>query len=241
MRTSILLHIYLDVRLATVVAGSSAVTAGHDIHAGSVCSSGPDCEHCEIEPDTNAGVCILGNLLSDSVLHLSPIDGQMEAIIDALVSCQECELSLCKAVDEACRHTDIDGLSGTLGRLHQRPMQLRFHNHWDQRKLSLSHLIPLVPNDWLVLNWWSCRSNVMVGQSLRSFTSNLTIFADASLEGWGAHSDAATASGKLPPQWRLFAINWLELEAVRLALVAFQSQVENKHILVMFDNKTAVA
>ena len=32
----------------------------------------------------------------------------------------------------------------------------------------------------------------------------------------------------------------LELEAIRVALLAFQLQVVNKHILVMCDNKTAV-
>ena len=70
---------------------------------------------------------------------------------------------------------------------------------------------------------------MVVGQSLVPFMSDLTIFPDASLEGWGAHSDSATASGKWPPQWWSFVINWLELEAIRLALVAFQLQVDNKH------------
>ena len=60
-------------------------------------------------------VRILEILLSDGVLHLLPVNGQMEATIDALVSCQECELSLCKAVDEACRHADVNELSGALG------------------------------------------------------------------------------------------------------------------------------
>ena len=101
---------HISGRLITSVAGSSKATAGYDLHSGCVCSPGPDCEPSEFEPDTESGVCILGNLLSDGVLHLSPIDRQMEATIDTLASRQECELSLCKAVDEACRHTDVDGL-----------------------------------------------------------------------------------------------------------------------------------
>ena len=39
----------------------------------------------------------------------------MEVTVDTLVSLQECNLSLSKAVDEAHRHTDIDGLAGALG------------------------------------------------------------------------------------------------------------------------------
>ena len=36
-------------------------------------------------------------------------------------------------------------------------------------------------------------------------------------------------------------INWLELEAIRLDLLAFKMQVVIKHVLVMCDNKMAVA
>ena len=81
-------------RLATVVAGSTAASAGHDIHARTVCIPGTECELSKIEPDAKSGVRILGNSLSDSTLHLLPIDGQVEAAIDALASCQEFELSL---------------------------------------------------------------------------------------------------------------------------------------------------
>ena len=75
---------------------------------------GIDCEFHKIEPDTQSGIHILGKLLSDGTLHLSPIDRQVDMIIDALASHQEFRLSLCTAVDEAHRHTDVDGLSGAL-------------------------------------------------------------------------------------------------------------------------------
>ena len=60
--------------------------------------------------------CIfLGELILDGVLHLLSINGQMEVTIDTLVSRQECGLTLCKAVDEAYRHTNIYRLPGALG------------------------------------------------------------------------------------------------------------------------------
>ena len=55
------------------------------------------------------------------------------------------------------------------------------------------------------------------------------------------HSDSVTASGKWPPQWRSFFISWFELQVIRLALLVFQPQVVNKHVLVMCDIKMAVA
>ena len=128
-----------------------------------------------------------------------------------------------------------------LGRLHRRHLQLSFRDRWDRKRRPLTQQIPLQPYDRLMLNWWSRRSNVMVGQSLTPFSSDVTMFTDASLQGWGAHLDSATASGKWPPQWRSFAINWLELEAIRRALIAFQPLVQNSHVLVMCDNRTAVA
>ena len=38
----------------------------------------------------------------------------------------------------------------------------------------------------------------------------------------------------------VFSMNWLELEAIRLALVAFNPLMANRHVLVMCDNKTVI-
>ena len=64
------------------------------------------------------------------MLHLLPVDGQVEVTIDVLASHQEFRLSLCMAVDEARRHTDVDGLSGALG-------QTASATHTDQLSRSL--------------------------------------------------------------------------------------------------------
>ena len=44
-----------------------------------------------------------------------------------------------------------------------------------------------------------------------------------------------------PPHWRSYPINWLKLEAIRLALIALTEEISGKHILIMCNNKTAVA
>ena len=70
-----------------MVTRSTTAPAGHDVHARAVCIPGADCEFPEIKPDTQSGIHILGNLLSDGTLHLSPIDRKVEATVDALGSC----------------------------------------------------------------------------------------------------------------------------------------------------------
>ena len=55
-----------------------------------------------------------GNSLSYGMLHLSPLDGQVEVAIDVLASRQEFGFFLCEAVDEARGHADDDRVSSAL-------------------------------------------------------------------------------------------------------------------------------
>ena len=99
----------------------------------------------------------------------------------------------------------------------------------------------MTPPDRVCLNWWARRSNVMSSVSLEPFKADLMLLTDASMSGWGAHMGSLSVSGTWPPQWRTYAINWLELEAIRLALLHFARQVHGKHVLVLCDNRTAIA
>ena len=84
-----------------------------------------------------SGFHVLGDLHSDGILHLSPIEGQMEATINAAASLQEYGLAHCKADDEAHKHTNVYGLPSSLGRLHPRLIQLSFRNHRNREKREL--------------------------------------------------------------------------------------------------------
>ena len=128
-----------------------------------------------------------------------------------------------------------------LGRLYRRPIQFSFRNRWDRVRRSLVQRIAVLPIDRVRLQWWARRSNVMSGRSLRPFQTDLMLLTDASKSGWGAHMGSLSVSGVWPNPWRHFAINWLELEAIRLALLQFTHQVRNRDVLVMSDNKTAIA
>lgn len=69
----------------------------------------------------------------------------------------------------------------------------------------------------------------------------MTITTDASLLGWGAHSRADLAQGQWTHSEQQQTINFLELRAICLGFLHFQSKVEGKHVLLLMDNMTAKA
>ncbi|XP_070183308.1 uncharacterized protein [Littorina saxatilis] len=64
---------------------------------------------------------------------------------------------------------------------------------------------------------------------------------NASLLGWGAHTDRLTASGLWSVEQSTWHINSLELEAVFLALVAFLPSLAAKRVRLFTDNTTVAA
>ena len=128
-----------------------------------------------------------------------------------------------------------------LGRLHRRLLQISFRSKWNRKARNLKQPITISAQDRVQLWWWGRPANILSGRPLTPFSVQHTLFTDASKEGWGAHIGDHTASGLWPPLWRRMPINWLELEAIRRALLAFRLLLANSHVLVMCDNKTAVA
>ena len=101
-----------------------------------------------------------------------------------IASCQEFGLSLCKAVDEARRHADVDGLSGAHGQIALATYTTQFSRSLGPEK-TFSDPADL-PNNRLVLSWWSHQSNVMVDQTLVPFMIDLTIFTEVAPTCGGA-------------------------------------------------------
>ena len=70
---------------------------------------------------------------------------------------------------------------------------------------------------------------------------NLFFFTDASLTGWGASWQDRHLSGQWSPQDSSQHINWLKLEAIRLAVLQWGPQWHNQTVRVYCDNSTTVA
>ncbi|XP_053154497.1 T-cell acute lymphocytic leukemia protein 2 isoform X1 [Hemicordylus capensis] len=63
----------------------------------------------------------------------------------------------------------------------------------------------------------------------------------ALLFGWGVHCSDLQAHRRWEQNDLVHNINWLELKAVRLALLSFQDILEDQHVLVRMDNVTVKA
>ena len=102
-------------------------------------------------------------------------------------------------------------------------------------------MIPIPKSLHPHLKWWLEEDNVLTGQPLHPLKHALHIFTDASKEGWGAHLNEHTARGDWSlPETKLH-MNYLELNAVFLALKGFQDLCSNNTVLIATGNAMVVA
>ena len=123
-----------------------------------------------------------------------------------------------------------------LGRLYLRPLQYHFHS------LGLTNrFTPPRRSDPLVLanllRHWQDLHFLTSGIQIRPFHVDLTIFTDASTQGWGAHMGHSQISGTWTHTERQLHINCLELKAVMLALRHWAPVLQ---VMITMDNSTVV-
>ena len=128
----------------------------------------------------------------------------------------------------------------TNGRLHLRFLQLWFKDQWTQHRQSWDTPVKL-DSEFLSYLRWFLHPSVMTGVLLRLPDPSLFFFTDASLKGWGASWQTQQLSGVWSQQESRCHINWLELEAIRLALLHWGLQWSHQTVQVYCDNSTAVA
>lgn len=85
--------------------------------------------------------------------------------------------------------------------------------------------------------WWL--ENLKVSWKIRRTNPDFELFTDASLEGWGAHTDHLNTGGRWNPS-ELEHINVLELRAILFGLKSLCKE-QNKHIRIRTDSTTALA
>ena len=136
-----------------------------------------------------------------------------------------------------CSARGMDGVNRSKGRI----FSCTDSRFWRPSLHPLSFKVPIRPSLRLHLLWWVDENNLLEGRSLAYQKANLSLFTDASKEGWGAHCDSQVASGQWGGVTSQRHINWLELKAVFLALVQFETLVSARHVLLHSDNTTVVA
>ncbi|XP_061442163.1 uncharacterized protein LOC133365007 [Rhineura floridana] len=98
--------------------------------------------------------------------------------------------------------------------------------------------IPLSPTLRLSFRWWTRVQHLTQGTPFRE-PHRTVITTDASLLGWGAHCNSQFVQGVWNTAEQTQNINWLELKAVHLALLHFQSLFHLDHAVIRTDNTCA--
>ena len=105
-------------------------------------------------------------------------------------------------------------------------------------KGNFNAVITLSEDALYEIAWW--KKNIFkVFKPIRYPKINIIIYADASLEGWGASMANVSTGGAWLPDEKLMHINVLERKAILLALKSFV-KTSHKHIKIMSDNTTAI-
>ena len=144
---------------------------------------------------------------------------------------------------------DLHGLIGQMGSmalllpwacLLRRPLQWAVRDRWTQAQGSWEDLLPLGPWFREAVQPWLDSSWLRSGVPLWFLPPQLSLYTDASAQGWGAHVEEVHAAGVWSAEESAYHINLLELEAVRRALLHFQSRLTSHRVLLFTDNTTVV-
>jgi hypothetical protein len=182
----------------------------------------------------------LGLIVDSSALSLSLLPRKTHQIIEM------CRKAL------ASKSVSLREISKILGNLawaiqaipfaqgHYRCLQRQFLKESARADGNLSAIISLDREAILDLDWWASNVEAVNGRPLSTLEPDLVIFSDASLSGWGAALNDASAKGPWTGEDRSRHINELELLAALFALKSFTSQASRVSVRLMLDNITAV-
>ena len=127
------------------------------------------------------------------------------------------------------------------GRLRMRPLQWCLRRQWSRPTESSVQVIPDGESVQAV-SWFLLSGRLTQGVSLSVPVPSLHLWTDASLEGWGAHSQDWQAQGLWSPAQARLHINVLELKAMLFALRALSpTPPPGSVIALQGDNTTALA
>ena len=128
-----------------------------------------------------------------------------------------------------------------LGQMHLKKLQLKIRETWTQKRNGWHARILVTRSMYDLLQWWTRPTNSHVGVPMKLPPPTQDIFTDASCHGYGAIMNNNKMSGEWTVRYRAKHINFLELEAVRRALIAFAGDVENSVVTIHSDNRTTVS
>lgn len=127
-------------------------------------------------------------------------------------------------------------------RLRMRPLQLYLLSCWRPVTREISLSIPLRESLTEHWQWWLSETNLSQTTPFRPVLPSWTLVTDASRYGWGGFLlEGPSAQGRWTAEEQRLHINVLELKAVQLCLMAFESLVTGTGVLVRSDNTSVVS
>ena len=106
---------------------------------------------------------------------------------------------------------------------------------------NMEQKFPVTPHMRQTLTWWMKPEHLMTGVRVHKDPVNIIMMTDASTHGWGAHCGDQSVRGVWTQDQQKLHINVLEMMAVKLSMIHFQSVLSNKHVLIRTDNTTVLA
>jgi hypothetical protein len=125
--------------------------------------------------------------------------------------------------------------------LHMRRLQAQLTLGLQSSLQSYEAEVNLSPLSKQELQWWIQNIELCNGSPVTTPPPDLTIFTDASKQGWGAVCDNQQANGKWSATEKLLHINILELKGAFLAIQALLKNKRSMTVSLNMDNSSAVA
>ena len=124
------------------------------------------------------------------------------------------------------------------GSLYYRAMLKLKDNSLKYNKGNFNAVIKFSEDTLSEKSWWN--KNIFKAlKPIRYPKISMIIYADASLEGWGASMGNVSTGRAWLPDEKLMHINVLELKTILLALKSFV-KTSHKHVKIMSDNTTGI-
>ena len=127
------------------------------------------------------------------------------------------------------------------GLMHLKKLQLKIRETWSQKTHGWNAQILVTRSMYDLLQWWTRPTNTHLGVVMKLPPPEKEIFTDASCHGFGAIMGNRQMAGVWSAKYKIKHINFLELEAVRRALLTFAEDVESRVVRVHSDNRTTVS
>lgn len=125
------------------------------------------------------------------------------------------------------------------GKLHYRVLEKEKQRALNFRKGDFDAMMPITAG-LKDIEWWLTNGKLIPNQ-FGPKLSHVTVYSDASKQGWGGHCDHLQTGGRWSSVESSNHINWLELKAAWLTIQSFATHNSDLHILLRIDNTCAIA